>query len=524
MSENLQSETGEDSSFVCENEGSIEDDFNENNLVEEQNFNSEEWNEVNMSISADIEGTFEGKCILENIKDMKPIELFELFVTNELINIITYQTNLYYKQCNEKRLMKDHIRWNELNCNQIRAFIGILLYTRLNYRDNLHDHWSPHELLRTAIADKISYQYFFMIWKYFHLEDNSKMVKSIEKVSHIIYYVEEKWNSVYSCGASVTLDETMIPTQARSRYLQYAPKKPCKWGIKAFSVTDSKTRYMCKFWVYEGKGSFNSASEMAVKRTLDFLDGKRHILYMDSYFSSINVFEYALNKEINCIGMVNKNRKFLPKDVRKRTDINKHDIKYYQKKNMNLVQYKDKRIMNILSTIPNDEVMGVDYYNKKNKKKEQKKIPIILVNYSQKMRGVDVNNQLTSYYLFDNRVYKWWKSVFLYILQLCVTNAYILYTTFSNPELSHKSFLLSIIEDLMNSYEFLPKKKILIDINMFYYKLEKKRNVCKTCKLTKTTTLTYYFCNLCKQATCVSCQYNHMNSKHEISDYLKKNK
>ena len=32
--------------------------------------------------------------------------------------------------------------------------------------------------------------------------------------------------------------------------------------------------------------------------------------------------------------------------------------------------------------------------------------------YSKYMRGVDLSNQLISYYKIDRRIYKWWKRIF----------------------------------------------------------------------------------------------------------------
>ena len=62
---------------------------------------------------------------------------------------------------------------------------------------------------------------------------------------------------------------------------------------------------------------------------------------------------------------------------------------------------------------------------------------IICLYYIEKMRGIDVNNQLSIYYNYDNR----WKVVFFHLLQISLTNAYIIF-----------SGLGIIINHMKNSY------------------------------------------------------------------------
>ena len=56
----------------------------------------------------------------------------------------------------------------------------------------------------------------------------------MDKVRDYVDYIEKKWQLLYKSGQSITIDETMMDFQGKTRYKQYAPMKPTKWGIKHF--------------------------------------------------------------------------------------------------------------------------------------------------------------------------------------------------------------------------------------------------------------------------------------------------
>ena len=51
----------------------------------------------------------------------------------------------------------------------------------------------------------------------------------------------------------MSIDEAMVSFKGRAWFMQYMPKKPKKWGLKAFSLADSKTGYTLNWKLYAGK-------------------------------------------------------------------------------------------------------------------------------------------------------------------------------------------------------------------------------------------------------------------------------
>ena len=49
------------------------------------------------------------------------------------------------------------------------------------------------------------------------------------------------------------VNERIIGFKGRLSFIQYMPKKPNKWGMKAFVLADARTGYMYNWNLYTGK-------------------------------------------------------------------------------------------------------------------------------------------------------------------------------------------------------------------------------------------------------------------------------
>jgi len=357
------------------------------------------------------------KTLLESVEEMNPFQIFCHIFSDEIFDKIAIETNKNFRQIAEKiedlSKYSDINRWSNVNSDMCKSFTGIILIMCLNYRDSIDDHWSNNNFLKSPISELISRHNFYLIWRFFHLADNEEAEEPIDKVKNFISEIEEKWNKIFEPGTNIALDETMMSFQGRTKYLQYAPRKPIKWGIKAFTMADSQIKYMLRFRIYKGKSEEKeySISEEILKSITPYIENKNHILYLDSFFSSPKIFKNLKDHGINCIGMVNIKNKELPNEVH--NSLSDQEIKIFTKNDeIYLIQYKDKKVLNLLSSIGDTRTITQDYYDKRAKQKKEKMKPKLIVDYIMNMRAVDVNNQLSLAYTFDNRVYKWWKGYF----------------------------------------------------------------------------------------------------------------
>ena len=163
----------------------------------------------------------------------------------------------------------------------------------------------------------------------------------------------------------LSVDEMMIGTRCRVAFLQYLPKKPAKFGIKLWVLSESKSGYVLKFQVYngavadaEGKG----LSSRVVKDVMQMYYGKNHLLYTDNFYTSPQLVRDLLPKLVYCTGTVRINRKGFPKELipaTKSMEIGSYRFASSEDEQVTAVRWKDRRDVYCLSSAHKNGVQTV---------------------------------------------------------------------------------------------------------------------------------------------------------------------
>ena len=101
------------------------------------------------------------------------------------------------------------------------------------------------------------------------------------------------------------------------------PKKPQKWGIKIWYLADAMFQYVCDFDIYSGASHYFLDDENGkmveggqgievVDNLVSSLAHRGHLVIMDNFFSSIELFEELEKKGIYATRTVCGNRIGLP--------------------------------------------------------------------------------------------------------------------------------------------------------------------------------------------------------------------
>jgi hypothetical protein len=252
----------------------------------------------------------------------------------------------------------------------------------------------------------------------------------------------------WSLGKFLTIDEMMV--QYKGSYCpirQYMPKKPEKWGIKFWVLANSASKFIYCFEVYCGKNleaevrvavprGEASAAYRVVMKLLQGLEGKRHCVVMDNYFSSISLFKDLVSKGIYATGTVRSNRIGLPSHLKstkawKRCEHGHIEWAMHESREMCSVMWKDKCPVLLLSThaLPIGYPCMLRSEVPRRNGAVREKIPTspVLVEYTTYMRGVDVADQLCASYSSLTRSHKWWHRVFFALLDITEVNMYVMY-------------------------------------------------------------------------------------------------
>jgi len=114
-------------------------------------------------------------------------------------------------------------------------------------------------------------------------------------------------------------------------FKQYISKKCQRFGIKIFKLCDS-TGYTYDKKVYLGTDRQRTeqdvtATHVTVTELRGKTEGRGRILHTDNFFSSTELFDDLVNKQIYCCGTIRPNRRGMPQDlVPKKTKMKRGDI------------------------------------------------------------------------------------------------------------------------------------------------------------------------------------------------------
>ena len=183
---------------------------------------------------------------------------------------------------------------------------------------------------------------FQLLLRFSHLND-SKLCKKrgqpgydpLFKIRPFMESLQQHFKNCYNLYREVSV-ESMIDFKGRLWLIQYMPKKPTKWGMKAFILADRLSGYTYSWKLYAGKNNNSniqiykilyiigkddslcsdnhSPTEAIVLKLVEDLHHRGHHLYCDNYYSSPHLFQTLKSIGFECCGTVRTNRKRIPKD------------------------------------------------------------------------------------------------------------------------------------------------------------------------------------------------------------------
>ena len=160
---------------------------------------------------------------------------------------------------------------------------------------------------------------------------------------------------MYRPHQQLSLDEGMVPWRGHLSFRVYNPDKPKKYGIKAYMICDATNGYCLKFRLYTGKSDLPVSSNGAMyDLVLDMMKGyfgRGHILYMDNYYRSPQLYWDLWEAGVGASGTLRANRKGVQAMVKEKALKQKGDTYVVHYKHMMLMKYYDRKVVHLLSTV-----------------------------------------------------------------------------------------------------------------------------------------------------------------------------
>lgn len=380
--------------------------------------------------------TFKGETEQPPENLQEPIHYFRKFITHEMIDYVSEQTNLYSMQKDCKCI--------DTTKAETDLFIGLFLRMGLIQAYSVRAFWAEDTRVE-KIADFMTRNRFQKLASHLHFIDNTLVTDETkkDKLWKLRPWLDGITNSLKHLPQEEmsAVDEIMVPFKGRSNIKVYMKNKPHKWGFKLWGRAGSSGT-LFEFEIYQGElqskegetaePQISKSSDVVLRMTRNIPVGQNFKVFADNYFTSLSLVETLKANGIFYVGTVRINRlkgcalkdeKSLKKDGR-----GAFDELVEMNSGAVAVRWFDNRSVDLLSSyIGVNPVSNVQRYDKKNKKMITVPRPAIVKEYNKFMGGIDLHDMLTALYRFPIRARRWYMYIFYHTLHMMVINAWLTY-------------------------------------------------------------------------------------------------
>ena len=255
--------------------------------------------------------------------------------------------------------------WLHTNAEEMMAFLGVVVFMGIVKLPKVSMYFSADpRIYQVAVASVFSRNRFFQLLKYLHVSSPTE-VPAREHPDYKLYRIKpltdtlsQTFQQMYNPHREQSIDEAMVKYKGRVKFLQYMPMKPCKRGIKIWCRCDPHNGYLSQLEIYMGKDDAHenqtSAGEgqtqtpqqglgaRVVTNLTRCLVGKNYFVFMDNFFTGIDLSLSLLREKTYCCGMVRENRKGFPPSLKGVKLANQGDSKFARHGNLVCTIWRDK--------------------------------------------------------------------------------------------------------------------------------------------------------------------------------------
>lgn len=451
----------------------------------------------------------------------RPIDFFKMIIDDNFLQTISEQTNknavdiLCQPQTSEKSRITE---WKDVTVDEMKIFIALLLHTGTISLSRLNDYWKTDPLFDIPVFRKyMSRNRFLLIVRCLHFTSEETDVSDrLGKIRSVIDFFNNKMERIYYPGRELSLDEAMVLWRGRLQFRQYIKNKRHKYGIKLYMLTEPNGLIL-KFRVYEGSSDVYSGAGHTGKIVLHLLEEKLdngHAVYLDNFYNSVDLAIKLLEHDTYCTGTLRADRKQNPREVIT-TKLKRGENKSMFFNGVHVGKWRDKRNVIYITT-----EFGKEMAVFRNKRGQESNKPSAIIGYNKFMSGIDRQDQMMSYYPCGRKTIRWYKKLFVHVLQMSLINAFYLHNQYAQRGRLY-DFRLDVIKNLLSSRSTPSIRPAIMNVSHTISKIEKKakeikgsqeskrvsRKECKVCRQKKIRKQTVYECKTCpgNPGFCLEC-------------------
>ena len=223
----------------------------------------------------------------------EPIKFFEAVFRPYEFNSIHQQIRIFRKQSNR-------LKWKEPTYEEVRCFIGLLMWTSLVRMPNRRSYITDSKIYNLPhFKAHTTCNRFQQLFTMLHFTNNNQIPATLNtaqrfevKLGNLLTAVNINSASLLTPARALSIDEMMVKFYGRSVLRQYIKAKPHKYGIKLWAICCACCGYSLKQNIYLGSTVESvGGRDVVLQLTQPYLD-KGHVIYCDRFFSHMDLAAY----------------------------------------------------------------------------------------------------------------------------------------------------------------------------------------------------------------------------------------
>jgi hypothetical protein len=434
---------------------------------------------------------------LQQSKVIEPSTIVNLFLTETLMSEIAFNTNCY---TTTKDAGLEGRGWRPVFLEEMKTWFGIIIYMGVCRMPAVEDYWKNNGLYPLHhIRDYMSLTRFEQIRRYFHVahpeapkETTSGRRLWHSKVDPLLNQLRAASRKYRRPPTKVSIDEAMVQCTGHSKDTYKMPSKPIDQGYKFHC-------YAAAGYVYDfiptsnhsgpdpiPSSGFPEVDEMSATSRLVFHLMQRNCdeygldqsfdVFMDNFYTNLPLFSaLRIRLGVGACGTARSNSKDFPTElsIPKNSKLPYHWRTSLVVNGVAVMLWMDSAPVLVMTTMhpttgrsseiftdrkkpgpKSTNAAGVktsNFWPAEGQWKANLPIPLCIYDYNFNMNGVDIADQLRSYYATHMISRRTWYPIFFWVLDTILINSYIIYGDHASAEkdLSHKEFRMRVGWDLI---------------------------------------------------------------------------
>lgn len=216
--------------------------------------------------------------------------------------------------------------WKELTSIELDAYVGLLLASGVTHNNmqRLDVLWGPDS--PPIFRATMSFNRFKALTRCIRFDNGSTREARMQHdkaapIRDIWNLLNDNLAANYVPHENVTVDEQLFPYRGRTKFTQYIPSKPAKYGIKIWWACDSKTKYPLKGKLYTGRSigeprEVKQGENVLLELSHAYKNTGRTIV-ADNFFTTLEGAKRLAAIGLSFVGTIRQNKTCIPKEMKK---------------------------------------------------------------------------------------------------------------------------------------------------------------------------------------------------------------